>query len=77
MLLLLLLVDCSVLEDLVDLSARDLFDKSIDVLLMMSSFIGLVTCFRFIRTSLVLGLVLESSGLLKFILMILLGRLPV
>ena len=77
MLLLLLLVDCLVLEDLVDLSARNLFDKSIDVPLTVSSFIGLFTCFRFIRTSLVLGLVLESSGVLKCVLMILLGRLPV
>ena len=77
MLLLLLLVDCLVVEDLVDLSASDLFDIGDVVPLIPSSFAGVAICWRFIRTSLEPCRALLSVGRLVCVLQFLLSLLAV
>ena len=76
MLLLLSLVDCLV-EDLVDLSASDLFDVGDVILLIPSNFAGVAIYCRFIRTSLEPCLGLPIFGRLACVLQFLLSLLAV
>lgn len=76
MLLLLSLVEFLV-EDLVDLSASDLFDFGDVIFLIPSNFTGDAICWRFIRTSLEPCLGLPSVGRLACVLQFLLSLLAV
>ena len=76
-LLLVLLVDCLVVEDLVDLSTSDMFDIGEVVPLIPSSLAGVVIFRRLIRTSLEPCLVFPSVGRLVCVLQFLLSRLAV